>query len=117
MKKDNIFYLIFILTILSMRLGVFLFPTRKLIISGVTVHHFWVGVILIFLVMLLAKRYNGLRMAVFSAGSGLTADELIYIILGGKTVNEYWSVYSVSGVIIMAAIVFVIRKWLIRKII
>lgn len=55
-------------------------------------------------------------MALFAVGLGLTADELIFLILGGGTVNDYWSIYSVSGAIIMAAIVFSMRKTLAEKI-
>lgn len=116
MKRGNIFYFIFILTILAIRLGVFLFPQKKLIIGGTIIHHFWIGAVLILFVLLLPKKYTGLRIIMFSAGLGLVADELIYIILGGRTVSEYWSIYSVVGAIMMTAIIFATRKRLARKI-
>lgn len=116
MKKENIFYLIFILTILAIRTGVFLFPHKKLIIGGMIIHHFWIGAILILFVLFLLKRYDILRIIIFSIGSGLAADELIYIILGGRTVSEYWSIYSIFGTIMMAVIIFPIRKRLTVKI-
>ncbi len=117
MKRGNVFYLIFILTILAMRLAVFLFPQRKLIIGGVIVHHFWIGAILILLVLLLTKRYNKLRTTFFAIGLGLVTDELIYIAIGDGAVSEYWSTHSVSGAIMTATIIFAIRGWLTRKVI
>lgn len=116
MKKENIFYLICILTMLAIRTAVFLFPQRKIIIDGTIIHHFWIGIILTLLVLLLPQIYNGLRIIIFSIGLGLVADELIYLLLGGRTVSEYWSIYSVSGAVIMAVIIFLIREKLARKI-
>ncbi len=55
-------------------------------------------------------------MAGLSIGLGLAADELTYIILGGGTVSDYWSVYSLAGVIMISAIIFATRDWLTRKI-
>ncbi|MBI5913334.1 hypothetical protein HY839_02740 [Candidatus Azambacteria bacterium] len=117
MKSDTVFYSIFVVTVLAMRMEVFLFPQRKLIVSGAIIHHFWIGVLFIFFALLVPKRYTGLRIGIFSVGSGLAADELMYIVLGGRTVSEYWSLYSVSGAVVLTAIIFTIRKWLIRKII
>lgn len=110
MKKENLFYIAYILTILVIRIGVFLFPQRKIIIDGTIIHHFWIGVILVLIFLIIPKIYNSFRMILFSIGLGIITDELIFMILGGGTVQEYWSIYSVSGTIILAAITFVIRK-------
>lgn len=110
MKKENIFYLIFILTILAIRTGVFFFPQRKIIIDGVIIHHFWIGIILISLALLLAKRYSKLKRILFPLGLAAMADELVYIAFGGATVSDYWMNYSVFGAIILSAIIFFLRK-------
>lgn len=115
MKKEDIFYFIFVLTILVIRLEVFLFPSNKIIVAGIRINHFWIGVILILFVLLLSKRYNGLRIAIFSIGLGLVADELIFMIFGNRTINDYWSIYSISGLIMTMIIVLVSRKKLVRK--
>lgn len=62
MKRSNIFYIIFILTILAVRLGVPLFPLNKIIVDGIRINHFWIGVILILLVLFLSKNYNTIKM-------------------------------------------------------
>lgn len=116
MKRSNIFYLIFVLTILAIRLEVFLFPTNKIIVDGIRINHFWIGVIFILIVLFLLKNYNLFKMVLFSIGLGIVADELIFMILGDRTINAYWSVYSITGLIISMVIVFIFREKLLSKI-
>ncbi|TAK95610.1 hypothetical protein EPO05_03785 [Patescibacteria group bacterium] len=116
MKKENIFYLVFVSTILAIRAWVFVFPQRKLIIDGVIIHHFWTGLLLVTLALLWLNNYPKLRIALFSIGLGLIADELSYIIFTGKTVAEYWSSSSILGAITTAAIIFLLRKKIVTKI-
>jgi hypothetical protein len=79
------------------------------------IHHFWIGMLLVLLSWLLSPKYTILRAVLFPIGLGLVADELVYILLGGRTVSEYWSNYSVWGAIMMAILIFLIRKKLILK--
>jgi VanZ family protein len=119
MKKENIFYLLFLATILAIRTWVFFFPQRKLIIDGTTIHHFWTGLLLALVAILLSRSCTSctkLSLILFSVGSGLVADESIYIALGGRTVSEYWAISSVIGAIVMAVVVFLARKKLVAKI-
>lgn len=116
MKKDDIFYIILVLTILAIRLEVFLFPANKIIIDGIRINHFWVGVILVLIVLFLSKSYNALRMILFPIGLGLVADELVFMIFSNRTINDYWSIYSVSGLVIITIIVFIFRKQLLSEI-
>lgn len=55
-------------------------------------------------------------MILFSIGLGAAADELFFMIFGGGTVRDYWSIHSVLGAVVVAVIIFVIRERLIRKI-
>ena len=115
-KRENIFYIIFALTIILIRIEVFLFPTRKMFIDGLRVNHFWVGLVLILFILLMSKSYNILRMILFSIGFGIAADELVFILFTQRTLNDYWSIYSLAGVITILVIVFIFRKKLINKI-
>jgi hypothetical protein len=115
-KKENIFYLIFILSIFIIRIEVFLFPSNKIIVDGLRINHFWIGVVLILIVILLSKRYDILRTILFPIGLGIVADELTFMVLGSRTINDYWSIYSLSGVLIFTVIVFVLRKKIVDKI-
>lgn len=116
MKKYNIFYTIFILTILVTRLEVFLFPTNKIVIDGIRINHFWIGVILILLVLFLSKNYNVFKMILFPVGLGTVADELFFMIFSNRTISDYWSVYSITGLVISTVIVFIFREKLLSKI-
>jgi hypothetical protein len=111
MKRANAFYFIFILTILAIRTWVFFFPAIKIIFNGTIIHHFFIGLILILSAVFLTERHAKWRIVPFAVGLGLVADELVYIVLGAGAVSKYyWSIYSVSGAIIMAVIVFLVRK-------
>ncbi len=114
-KNANIFYLIFILTIILIRIWIFWFPLRKIIISGIRINHFWVGVILISFLFFISKSYHLLKIVIFSIGLGVITDELVFMIIGNRTINDYWSIYSVFSVIIVMVLVFVFRKRLIKK--
>jgi hypothetical protein len=110
MKKENIFYLIFILTMLAVRTDVFLFSMRKIIIGGMVIHHFWIGLMLVSLSWLFSPKYTILKAVLFPIGLGLLADELVYIFLGDRTVSDYWSLPSVLGAAAAAVIIFLLRK-------
>lgn len=116
MKRSNIFYLIFVSTILIIRLEVLLFPTNKIIFDGIRINHFWIGVIFILFVLFLSKNYNIIKTVLFPIGLGIAADELFFMIFSNRTLTDYWSIYSVSGLIITMIIVFILRKKLISKI-
>ncbi|MFA6076460.1 MAG: hypothetical protein WC735_00060 [Candidatus Paceibacterota bacterium] len=116
MKRSNIFYLIFVLTILAIRLEVFLFPSNKIIVDGIRINHFWIGVILILLVLFLSKNYNIIKMVLLPIGLGIVADELFFMIFSNRTLADYWSIYSIIGVITTTVIIFVIREKLASKI-
>ncbi len=109
MKKENLFYLAFILTVLISRISVYLLPNRNIVIFGLIIHHFWFG-FLVFIIALLFKRKADV-LVISAIGLGLMADELIFIVLGGGGDLEYWSkVVVFSTCIILLLIYFVRRK-------
>lgn len=117
MQRKDVFYLITVLTVVAIRTEVFLFPARQLVVYGVLVHHFWIGVALILLAVVLSKKYSTAVTVLSSIGLGLVADELIFMLLGGGTVHDYWSIYSVWGVIVVMVIIFIFRRSTINKIV
>ena len=114
MKKESFFYLLFILTILSVRILVMVFPEIDLNVSGVIIHHFWFGVILIFLVFLIPKQKIYLKMLFLGLGGGLILDELVFILLGAGNDKEYWALPSLIGTVIFTMIVYPFRKKIIN---
>ena len=116
MNRGDLFFIVFIFTILLVRTGVFLFPENKLRIFGTVIHHFFIGIILIFIALLLLMKYPDLRFILFSVGLGVVADEFFYMILGAGPVSKYWDVYSLTGVVLNSFIVFLIREKIAGKI-
>lgn len=110
MKKENTFYLIFISTIFILRTWVFFFPFRKIWIDGILIHHFYIGLLLLIITILLQKRYKALKEILLPIAYGFIVDELVYILTGGVTVTQYWASVSVYGMIIVSFLVFVRRK-------
>jgi len=115
MKRDSIFYILFVLTILVIRLEVFIFPANKIMIDGLRVNHFWIGAVLVLFSLFLLKNYNALKIIIFPIGLGLVADELTFMIFSHRTSNDYWSVYSIAGLVIIMIMVFVFREKLLSK--
>ena len=116
MKKENLFYFIFILTIIATRIWVFLFPTKKLILSGVLIHHFWFGIVLVILSLIILRNDVKTRTISIPIGIALMADELVYIISGVGPVSNYWGVYSTLGTIVCIILVFIVRKKIVKSV-
>lgn len=116
MSRGNIFYLISVLTILGIRLGVFLFPAGKVRVSGVPIHHFWIGVFVIALALLVPKPQKLARLILFSFGFAGFADELTFMLRGDGTLANYWSPYSIYGVIVVMMTVLLLRNKIVGKI-
>ena len=114
MDKGNVFFLVFILTILVIRTSIFLFPEQKIRISEIVIHHFWIGLVFV-LIALLLKGFES-DWVLFSVGLAMVADELIYMILGAGPVSNYWNIYSVSGAVLNSVIVFILKNRIIGKI-
>lgn len=110
MKRDALFSLTLIATMLVVRMSVFWFPQRHLVIDGTLIHHFWIGIVLVLAVILIPKHYPRLAIVLSALGLGLVADELAYIVLGDGAVRQYWSIPSIAGAVIIAALLVVFRK-------
>jgi len=107
MKKKNLFYLIFVLTIILVRLLVFLIPDVEITLGNFVVHHFWFGVLLLILGILVKRK---IRFWFVAIGLGLALDQLVFILLGGGRDAQYWAWPSVVSVVVLAIFVFALRK-------
>ncbi len=114
MKKEDYFYLVVVLTVVFERFLVFIYPSH-LIIGGLLIHHFWVGLLLGFFGFLISSKYFILRFLLLVIGLGLMIDEFVFMILGGGSFPEYWSSFSVISVIVLLTILFYFRKEVFQK--
>jgi hypothetical protein len=106
MKRENLFYLVFVLAIVVIRLLVFLIPEVDFKIGEIVIHHFWIGAILIVLGFLFLKT----RIYLFGIGFGLAIDQVVFLVLGGGGDSEYWAFPSLVGVVVLAVVVYLFRK-------
>jgi len=113
LQKSTLFSILFISTILIIRLSVFLIPEVDVTFGGIVIHHFWVGVILLLSIFFIPEN-NSLRIWAYAVGSGLFADQLVFMFLGAGNDPEYWSLPSVLGTVVLTALIFFIRKRLIH---
>jgi len=115
MNKADIFYLIFVATIVSVRLGIYLLPKAKVRIFQRGIHHFWIGVILVFISFAFVW-WRGYWI-ILALGLALIADESVYMFLEKKPVKgrwrskTYWSATSIIGALASCIVVFLIRGW------
>ena len=96
-------------TILVTRLSVFLIPEVDVTVVGLVIHHFWFGAILLFCAFLIPENHS-FRMLLYGVGSGLFADQLVFMLLGAGNDKQYWSLPSISGVAVFIVVIFFIRK-------
>ena len=108
MKKENLFYLLTMLTILAIRISVLIVPEVNIRIFGFNVHHFWFGTIALIIGILIPR--NKIKLIICSVGLGLISDQTVFMILGAGNDAQYWSMYSVYGAVFLAGILFIFRK-------
>ena len=102
MKKEDKLFLISFITIILVRISVFVNPVH-LIIFGIIIHHFWIGLAL----MLIGFMYREkIRLLCLGVGVGLMIDEFGFMINGGGSFTEYWSLYSIISVIVLLGIFY-----------
>ena len=104
MLNKKIFTIFFALTVIAIRFGIFLFPNKDLIISGIEIHHIWIGLIILVLGCFIK---NKLKIVAIAIGLGLVADEFIFMLLCNGQNEEYWSHYSISGACILALVILI----------
>lgn len=113
LQKSTLFFILFIVTILITRLSVFLVPEVNITFVGIVIHHFWFGVVLLLCVLFIPEKHSA-RIFLYGVGSGFFVDQLVFILLGAGTDAEYWSLPSVMGTVVLAGMIFFIRRKVIQ---
>lgn len=109
MKKENLFYVLILLTIILTRISIFLVPEVDIRLFGFSIHHFLFGIPLIILGKIFHKQ-KYLKIFLVGIGFGLMLDEFTFIILGAGMDRQYWDVFSVIGTILFTGIFYFVRK-------
>jgi len=110
-EKENIFYLIIVLTIATVRLSKFFFLQNvHLRIAGIVIHHFWIGILLLSTGFFIPKNKKIAKILLYGIGMGLIIDESMFMVFGGGLDMEYWKLQSVIGAAIVAICIYPLRK-------
>jgi|SRR3989344_309352 len=109
LQKSTLFFILFVSTILVTRLSIFLIPEVDVTVVGLVIHHFWFGAILLLCALFIPENHP-LRIFFYGVGSGLFADQLVFMLLGAGNDREYWSLPSIFGAIVFTVVIFFIRK-------
>ena len=107
MKTSNEFFLIFLETILLVRIFLFLKPISSPNVGKFRIHHYMYG----FIGILLGLVFNFLF--IYAVGVGLFIDELAYLLINGKTHADNYSTISLLGTLFFIIIIYVFREKLI----
>jgi len=109
MKRGNLFYLILITTILITRISIIIVPEVDIKFLDIVIHHFWFGVILMIIGLIIPKQKVYPKILLYGIGAGLIIDQLIFMILGAGKDKEYWALPLLLGTIIIALVIYLIR--------
>ncbi len=109
MKRENLFYLVLIATILIARISIMIVPEVDIKFLDIVIHHFWFGVILMIIGLIIPKQKVYPKILLYGIGTGLMIDQLIFMILGAGKDKEYWALPSLLGTIIIILIIYPIR--------
>lgn len=110
MKKGNLLFSVSLLTVVIARISVLIVPNVDIYVFGINFHHFWLGLIIVLLSLILIRARSVLGLIIFGFGLGLMIDQFVFMILGGGGDNEYWSSIPFVGVVIMVVIFFIVRN-------
>jgi len=104
---ENYFFLIFVTTIVVIRVLVFVFPIPGPTILKFRVHHYIYGIVGIIISFFVSS------VPLYAISLGLFIDELTYILIGGRTHQDNYSKTSLIGTVCFIVLVFFLRKYLV----
>ena len=107
LETSQMFFTIFLATILIARIFLFVCPTPGPTIFGFRVHHYVYGLI----ILIIGYLFNSIILC--AIGLGLFIDELTFLLSRGKTHEDNYSKMSLLGTACFVILVFVIKDYLI----
>ena len=99
----NEFFLIFLVTILAIRIFLWVRPTPAPTVGTFRTHHWMFGVALILIALAIHS------LILYAIGLGLFVNELAYLLMGGKTHQDNYSMRSLSGLIFFIILVYIFK--------
>ena len=109
-QRLKIFIITLILTMLALRIYLWLFPSSNLYIFNYNIHHLFIGafLIIVILVLFIFSIINKFTLILAGISSALILDEIIYLIATDGSDISYLSAVSLFGAIILTAIILIL---------
>ena len=107
-KEPTAFILTFLLTILLIRLVLYLHPF-DVVYHNKELHHFWFGLIFFIAGLLIKNKYKYLKIFLLGVGLGALIDELLLILMKLSS-DIYWSGIYIIEIIILSLLIIIYRK-------
>lgn len=101
------FFFVFLATILITRFVLYVHPMPSPSIGGFRLHHYMYGL------ALLTVGYALGSAIIFAVGLGLFVDELTYLLMGGKTHADNYSMISLLGTLMFIVLVFFLKDYIV----
>lgn len=105
--NSNTFFLIFFVTVLIVRLYLFVIPIPSRTFRGMKIHHYAYGLVGICVGIFLHS------FIVYAISLGFFVDELTYLFIRGNDHDDYFQKVSVLGTLVFVIIVFFLKDYLI----
>jgi uncharacterized membrane protein YcfT len=105
---DYRFFLMFVLTVVFVRAVLYFHPVPAPTIAGFRIHHYMYGLAAV------AIGLATVSLPIYSIGLGLFIDELTFVLTGGKTHHDNYSLVSILGTAVLVCVVFVLKRCLVR---
>lgn len=106
--NPDLFFIIFLATILVTRVALYFKPVPSPTIHEFRLHHYMYGTVLLIIGILITNLWC------LAVGLGLFIDELPFLLIGGKTHADNYSVKSLVGVTVLVIVVFFLRGYIIK---
>lgn len=106
LNPPNYFFIIFLLTIICVRLFLYFKPIPSPTIKNVRLHHYMYGLALIPIAWIFSS------ITLYAIGLGLFVDELSYILMRGKTHKDNYSFVSFAGTAFFVTLVYLLCRLL-----
>ncbi len=116
MLNDTLLFIISFVTMVGIRLFIWLIPEKDIKIFGRVIHHFWFGTVFVVLAYLISYRNILATIIMLGIGLSLMGDELMFMLLGGGHDREYWGLVSIIGAILSLIVIFYFRTKLLQLI-
>ena len=107
MNIENKFFIILLITVLIVRVFLFVDPISSPTIKGFRIHHYMYGIVGIPVAILTGS------LPLYAISVALFEDEFTYTLMGGKTQRDNYSAISIIGTILFVVLTFFLRKYLV----